>query len=407
MCVLTLHELGHYLAMRAFGYRDVKMFFIPLLGAAVSGRKTSVEAWKEGIVLLAGPLPGIALGGILAVTLTPTTSPWVRDLALMLLTINGFNLLPLSMLDGGKVLQITIFARHALLELAFLLVAAVITVAWAFTHDAMVLGYFAIATLTQLPTRHRQLQTARRLRAEGIELPPTETELEGDPARRLYAAALATVSAQHQARHGTVAVAMRSVFELTRREIPGALPSLALIAGWVGALGLAVLGGVLSVAGSTAWSAYPLPEAGATVELPHAPTRTEQTIAMPTGAIQQTTYTAHAIRRQCVISIFQQPPLYTWNLDVSTTVLRDALSARSGLRVDAPRPTRLDGVEAREISVLEANGVRERLIIAVRNRVKVHVLASTNAGWRDASRCLSTFRWSAMPAEHAPAQISR
>src|SRR4051812_15229775 len=31
--ILLFHELGHYLAMRIFGYRNVRMFFIPLLGA--------------------------------------------------------------------------------------------------------------------------------------------------------------------------------------------------------------------------------------------------------------------------------------------------------------------------------------------------------------------------------------
>jgi hypothetical protein len=34
--VLLFHELGHYAGMRVFGYQDVRMFFIPFLGAAVS-----------------------------------------------------------------------------------------------------------------------------------------------------------------------------------------------------------------------------------------------------------------------------------------------------------------------------------------------------------------------------------
>ena len=50
--VLLFHELGHYAGMRLFGYRDVRMFFIPFFGAAVSGRREGVAAWKEAIVLL-------------------------------------------------------------------------------------------------------------------------------------------------------------------------------------------------------------------------------------------------------------------------------------------------------------------------------------------------------------------
>src|SRR5262245_3615048 len=37
--VLLLHESGHYLGMRMFNYQDVRMFFIPLFGAAVAGKR--------------------------------------------------------------------------------------------------------------------------------------------------------------------------------------------------------------------------------------------------------------------------------------------------------------------------------------------------------------------------------
>jgi hypothetical protein len=55
--ILFFHELGHYVAMRAFGYRNLRMFFLPLLGAAVSGRSFNVAAWKQVIVALAGRCP--------------------------------------------------------------------------------------------------------------------------------------------------------------------------------------------------------------------------------------------------------------------------------------------------------------------------------------------------------------
>ena len=43
--VILFHELGHFAGMKLFGYRDVKMFFIPFLGAAVSGRR---DRWPGG-----------------------------------------------------------------------------------------------------------------------------------------------------------------------------------------------------------------------------------------------------------------------------------------------------------------------------------------------------------------------
>ena len=37
--VLFVHEFGHYLAMKSFGYENVRMLFIPLMGAFVQGSK--------------------------------------------------------------------------------------------------------------------------------------------------------------------------------------------------------------------------------------------------------------------------------------------------------------------------------------------------------------------------------
>ena len=56
--VILVHELGHYVAMRAYGYRDVRIFFIPFLGAATAGTPMGISPVRRGIVSLAGPLPG-------------------------------------------------------------------------------------------------------------------------------------------------------------------------------------------------------------------------------------------------------------------------------------------------------------------------------------------------------------
>jgi len=34
LLVLFVHEAGHFLGMKAFGHKNVQMFFIPLMGAA-------------------------------------------------------------------------------------------------------------------------------------------------------------------------------------------------------------------------------------------------------------------------------------------------------------------------------------------------------------------------------------
>lgn len=127
--ILFFHELGHYLGMRLFNYQDVRMFFIPFFGAAVSGRSRSVMGYQEAIVLLLGPLPGIALGIALAVVCWFYDHSLLRNAALLLLVINAFNLLPLMPLDGGRLLRLVIFSRQPLLE-AFFHAATGALLAW-------------------------------------------------------------------------------------------------------------------------------------------------------------------------------------------------------------------------------------------------------------------------------------
>lgn len=47
--VLFLHELGHLVAMWQFRYRNLRMFFIPFFGAAVSGQNYNLPGWKKAI----------------------------------------------------------------------------------------------------------------------------------------------------------------------------------------------------------------------------------------------------------------------------------------------------------------------------------------------------------------------
>ena len=140
--VLLFHELGHYAGMRVFGYRDVRMFFIPFFGAAVSGKRGDVAPWKEGIVLLLGPVPGIAVAFALAMN-GAITSPGVRPVAFSLVTINAFNLLPLAGLDGARLLQHVLFSRRRWLEVLFQLCVALALAAVGIKTEVWALLAFA------------------------------------------------------------------------------------------------------------------------------------------------------------------------------------------------------------------------------------------------------------------------
>ena len=106
LAAITLHEAGHAVAMRLLGYRDVHVFFVPLLGAMTVGRSVTTTVRDRLAVLLAGPVPGLWLAVVLLVidqAYAPATL--LRMSALALLILNGLNLLPFTPLDGGRALE--------------------------------------------------------------------------------------------------------------------------------------------------------------------------------------------------------------------------------------------------------------------------------------------------------------
>jgi len=151
--VLFFHELGHYVGMRIFGYRNVRMFFIPLFGAAVSGQKTSAKSYQEAIVTLLGPLPGLCLAVVLfGVAFVPGLGREHRlvlvQASLLLAFINGFNLLPIFPLDGGRLLNQILFSRNRYLEGVFQVLAALALIAFGSTRGEVflfILGVFILA----------------------------------------------------------------------------------------------------------------------------------------------------------------------------------------------------------------------------------------------------------------------
>ena len=132
---ITLHELGHALTARAFGYqtRDITL---SLLGGCASLIGMPRKAYQEFLTALAGPLVSFALAGIgwAAVRFLHIENDWVWSVLAytfwMNLILGGFNLLPGFPMDGGRI---------------FRSVARIFTTRVKATYAAMVVGrVFAI-----------------------------------------------------------------------------------------------------------------------------------------------------------------------------------------------------------------------------------------------------------------------
>jgi Zn-dependent protease len=158
MCVVILiHELGHALAMRAFGYRDLQILFIPFLGAVASGNKREVKPHQEILVLLAGPVPGIVVGTALFVTASHWPA-WVQSAATMMLIVNYLNLLPFDPLDGGRMMAIALFDRFPKLQLGFSTLGG-LALAFAGQHwDEKALYFVGLASVLGVPRKLGELR---------------------------------------------------------------------------------------------------------------------------------------------------------------------------------------------------------------------------------------------------------
>lgn len=186
--ILVFHELGHVIAMRWFGYTDVRMFFIPFFGAAVMGKKHAAPAWQQAWVALLGPLPGlvVALAGYLVLRDDLPHGAWY--VIVMLVALNGFNLLPLGFLDGGRFFSIILFSRNAWVEATMQVVSAGLLGLLAYYQHSIYLGVLAFFMLLGTPLIFRKGLMVARLRQTGIQLPMTIEQLQPLHIRMLFAA---------------------------------------------------------------------------------------------------------------------------------------------------------------------------------------------------------------------------
>ena len=148
VAVLLIHELGHFFAMKYFGYQDTSIFFIPLFGAAAKGEKEYVRSFEEYIVFLAGPLPGmliaVAIGVMMLSSPELKDNGLLREYALMSFVLNYVNLLPIYPLDGGKIVQTLLFTRYPKLQYYFFLVSLTVIILSALLLQSPLLGLFAL-----------------------------------------------------------------------------------------------------------------------------------------------------------------------------------------------------------------------------------------------------------------------
>ena len=101
--LLLVHETGHLIVAKKFGLKVGAPVFIPFMGAFIALKEAPRNAWMEACVGIGGPLLG-SLGALICNALGEYfAAPIFIALAWFGYFLNLFNLTPVGMLDGGRV----------------------------------------------------------------------------------------------------------------------------------------------------------------------------------------------------------------------------------------------------------------------------------------------------------------
>jgi len=180
--IVMLHELGHFFAMKYFRYSDLGIFFIPLLGAYVSGSKREISQKQSAIILLAGPLPGIVLGIVLFLLDENSSGLYLLDIsfsriALLLIILNLINLFPVYPLDGGQLLNRVFLDEESIWGKVFVFLSSAVMCWLAFKLPFYALLIFPALLLLRLFSDTKLNSVEKKIESQGINIDQSYEEL--------------------------------------------------------------------------------------------------------------------------------------------------------------------------------------------------------------------------------------
>jgi Zn-dependent protease len=102
--MLLVHESGHYLAARNRSLKVGLPMFVPFVGAWISLKQQPMDAETEAYIGIAGPILGSGAAFACYLYAEYAQTPTFLAVSYAGFMLNLFNLIPLSPLDGGRIM---------------------------------------------------------------------------------------------------------------------------------------------------------------------------------------------------------------------------------------------------------------------------------------------------------------
>lgn len=128
MIAIGFHESGHVWAMKKMGIKTKGFYFLPFIGGAAIAEEQYKTYGENAYIAIMGPIWGALLAGLCAGAYWITGIPMLAASAAWMATLNLFNLLPITPLDGGQLVRSIAFSIHKGLGVVFLVLSMIATV---------------------------------------------------------------------------------------------------------------------------------------------------------------------------------------------------------------------------------------------------------------------------------------
>ena len=106
VALIFIHEMGHYIAAKQRGLNVGLPTFIPFVGAWIQLKDQPMNAETEAFVGIAGPILGSAAAFACYLLGMGTGNRLLLALSYAGFALNLFNLIPLTPLDGGRIVSV-------------------------------------------------------------------------------------------------------------------------------------------------------------------------------------------------------------------------------------------------------------------------------------------------------------
>lgn len=128
MGAIAFHESGHLWAAKKLGFESHGFFLFPFVGGVALSSGEVRNYKQKAFIAIMGPVWGAGLAFVSLLVFLLTKSTFIGQATYWMAFLNLFNLLPLSLMDGGQILESISYSLNKTVGLVTMAVSTLLAV---------------------------------------------------------------------------------------------------------------------------------------------------------------------------------------------------------------------------------------------------------------------------------------